>query len=91
MQVFAAFSLADSGSMKKSVDENYSGEYYETKQGAFFITTNGETTRQVATKIGLGDEPAGTGVVVPVTSYWGRHNRELWEWSSVKLNANGGQ
>ena len=90
MQVFAAFSLVDLGSVKKSADKHYGGDYYETEQGALFIATNGETTRQVASKIGLGDEPTGTGIVVPVTSYWGRHNRELWEWISVKLNANGG-
>ncbi len=90
MQVFAAFSLADPASVRKCANEQYSGDWYETEQGAFFIATSGETTRQVASKIGLGDDAAETGVVVPVTSYWGRHNRELWEWISVKMSANGG-
>lgn len=90
MQVFAAFSLTDPGNVRKCANEHYPGDFYETEQGAFFIATSGETTRQVASKVGLGDEPAGTGVVAPVTSYWGRHSRELWEWISVKLNANGG-
>ena len=92
MQVFAVFNVADPSRVKSGIDAHYRDSCYEVGSGVFFIATAGETTRQLATKIGLGDD-IGTGVtsgiVIPVTSYWGRHSTELWEWISVKQSSNG--
>ena len=74
------------------IDAHYHNSYFQTGDDVFFIATEGETTRQVATKIGLGDDnPEGvtSGIVIPVTSYWGRHSPDLWEWISVKQSSNG--
>ena len=93
MQVFAVFSVADSSRVKAGIDEHYGNNHYEAADGVFFIATEGETTRQLATKIGLGDDDGAgvtSGIVVPVTSYWGRYNSQLWEWISVKQSSNGG-
>ena len=92
MQVFAVFKVADPGRVMAGISKHYSSSYYQAGDDVFFIATEGETTRQLATKVGLGDDnPAGvtSGIVVPVTSYWGRHNAELWEWISVKQSSNG--
>ena len=93
MQVFAVFSVADPDRVKAGIAEHYGGNHYEAASGVYFIATEGETTRQLATKIGLGDDnEAGvtSGIVLPVTSYWGRYNSQLWEWISVKQSTNGG-
>lgn len=93
MQVFAVFSVADPGRVKVGIDEHYGNNHFEAASGVFFIATEGETTRQLATKIGLGDDNEDgitTGIVIPVTSYWGRYNSQLWEWISVKQSSNGG-
>ena len=89
MQVFVAFNISDPSLVKSKLEQRYSGRYYDDDR-TFFIATEGETTRQLASNIGLGDEePATSGIVIPVTSFWGRYNSEVWEWISVKLNANG--
>ena len=92
MQVFAVFKVADSSRVMAGINAHYRNNHYMAGNGVFFIATEGETTRQLATKIGLGDEnPDGvtSGIVIPVTSYWGRDNAELWEWISVKQSTNG--
>ena len=89
MQVFVAFNISDPALVRRKLEQRYSGRYYDD-DNTFFVATEGETTRQLASKIGLGDEePATSGIVIPVINYWGRYNSEVWEWISVKLSANG--
>ena len=92
MQVFAVFKVADPSRIKAGIDTHYRDSHYEAGDGVFFIATEGETTRQLATKVGLGDDNVAgvtSGIVIPVTSYWGRHSSDLWEWISVKQSSNG--
>lgn len=90
MQVFAIFDVSDPDPVRERIKARYGDNCYETGRNSFFVATEGETTRQLASAIGLGDESASSGIVIPVTSYWGRHDSQLWEWIGVKLNANGG-
>ncbi len=90
MQVFVAFNISHQALVRARILKSYDGNYFDAGNGSFFISTDGETTRQVATKIGLGDDADVTsGIVISVTTYWGRYNKDLWEWISVKMNANG--
>ena len=87
MQVFAVFDVSDPTSVKAALEQNFPGNYYQIGTSTFFVATVGKTTRQVAEVIGLdGDRRL---VVVPVASYWGVHNAELWEWLSVKMSQYG--
>lgn len=89
MQVFVAFNISNPSLVRSNLEKRYSDRYYDDGN-SFFIATDGETTRQLASNIGLGDEePATSGIVIPVTTFWGRYDSEVWEWISVKLNANG--
>ena len=89
MQVFVAFAVDDFDRVRRGVARYYNNHHYNAGRGAWFIATEGETARQVATKLGLGDvDPADGnttgGIVVPVTSFWGRHSVDLWEWIGTK-------
>ena len=90
MQVFVAFKISDLQRVKSGLQRHYRDNYYDAGDGVFFISTVGETTRQLATKIGLGDDNSDgvtSGIVVPVTNFWGRQNKDLWEWISVRQTA----
>jgi len=87
MQVFAAFKISDPERVKSGLERYYEGNYYDAGDNVYFISTDGETTRQLATKIGLGDDNGNgftSGIVVPVTNFWGRQSKDLWEWISVR-------
>ena len=66
-----------------------SQQVYKTKGNSFFIATNGETSWEVANKIGLGDDSVSAGIVVSVPAYWGRYDSHLWEWINVRMSASG--
>ena len=86
MQVFVAFNVSNPEGIRTRIEHEYKMNYYDDGT-TFFIATKGETTREVATKIGLGEEPVASGIVLPVTSYWGTYNPEVWEWIGAKTNA----
>ena len=89
MQVFAIFDVSNPQKVEIGLMKHYPTNFYRAGDTTFFVATRGETTKQVAENIGFGDDPAPvTGVIVPVVTYWGRHNRELWEWISVKQDTN---
>ena len=93
MQVFAVFAVKNPTRVREGLDEHYGGQYLFVKNGVYLLATKDETTRDVATKIGLGDKQEDrevtSGIVVPVTSYWGRGDPTMWEWIAVKRRANG--
>ena len=94
MQVFAVFAIHDQKRVRLGLSKHYENNHYDAGQGAFFVATRGETTRQIATKLGMGDasesrQDTTRGIVIPVTNFWGRHSTDLWEWIRVKQNANG--
>ena len=89
MKVFAAFSIPNPDAVKSKLEKEYPNDFREIDEGVFFIATRGETTRQVADRIGLGLPAVSSGIVVPIVSYWGNHAGETWEWIEVKRGSDG--
>lgn len=64
----------------------HAGFYHEMAPSAYFISYKG-TTRELAEAIGYnGDEGAGTGIVLPVSNYFGYASKDLWEWLALHAN-----
>ena len=89
MQVFVVFDISETEVVDGRVHEHYPGNYHKTPYGSLFIATKDETTQNVGEKLGMGEENLSSGIVVPVSAYWGRANPAMWEWIGVKLVANG--
>ena len=90
MQVFA---VKNEVRVETGLEANYSDQYRPVGRGAYLVATKGETTREVATTPGLGDEVEGHattgGNVVPITLYYGRSDSDMWEWLAVKRRSDG--
>ena len=93
MQVFAVFGVRDAQRVLNGLTRHYPNNHYVAGADVFFVATTDETTRGVADKIGLGDdiERMGTtsGIVIPVTNFWGRGDQNMWEWISVRQASHG--
>ena len=93
MQIFAVFAVTDETLVQKWLDDHYPDQFWRVGNSAYFLATKDETTREVATKLGLGDQLGGqritSGIVIPVSSYHGRGDSDMWEWIAVKRRSNG--
>ena len=87
MQVFAIFEVSNPPLVEENLNKLYADQWYRVSSNAFFVATEGETTRQVADSLGFSDDnPSLSGIVVPVYSYWGRSRPDLWEWLAIKMS-----
>ena len=93
MQVFAVFAVENRNRVQEGLDTHYPDQYWAVGNNAYLLATKDETTKEVATKIGLGDKLEGStvtsGIVVPVTTYHGRGQMDMWEWLAVKRRSHG--
>ena len=75
------------------ITQHYPTHHRAVGTTAYLVATKDETTREVATKLGIGDPVEGeeitSGIVVPVVSFWGRHDKDLWEWILVRQRSDG--
>ena len=89
MQVFAVFGLGDFDWIQSAVQMHYESQDYRDVGHAFLVADKGITSQQVGEKLGLNSNAASRSIIVPVTSYWGLHAPDTWEWIRVKLAHNG--
>lgn len=82
MTIYAILSDHSNDNLKARVEEKFPTRY-EISKGQQLVSAEGMTTEQVAEAIGKEGEH-GRFIVMPVTTYWGWHNQNLWEW--LKLN-----
>ena len=85
MQVFAVFAVSDLPAVSAKAEQHYPGQFYVVDSQTIFVATLSQTTQDVGTNLGFGEEGQ-LGIVVPVTSYWGRHQPYLWEWIAARLS-----
>jgi len=55
-------------------------------QTQWFVVSIG-TAIDISTKLGITDGAAGGGIVLAVSSYYGRTNLTTWEWIAAKIGA----
>ena len=89
MQVYAVFGVSNPQLMTTILSEKFPNNYFLAQPDAFFVAATGVTTRQLGDKLGFDGSQDLAGIVIPVTSYWGRHSTELWEWINLKMNSDG--
>ena len=87
MQVFAVFDIGDIQAVQTKAKQHFGENVYASSDRALFVATSGKTTMEVGETLGFGEDQMG--VVVPVTTYWGRHDTSLWEWIAARMRADG--
>jgi hypothetical protein len=70
----------------KAIEQNFPNNYLRIGPGQFLIKADGLTTQAVSEKLGDNGEN-GKFAVFGVSSYWGYHDKNTWEWLAVKAAA----
>lgn len=84
--------VVESTRLNSAVEANVgaSDRYKLQADRGWFVRYEG-TTRELSDKIGLtgqakGEQsPVGSGLIVPVSNYYGRGSTEMWEWLKTRL------
>ena len=85
MPVFAIFEVSAPEFIREHLQQSYPDAHLEVSSRTFLVADRLTTSVQLGEKLGLSDtEPRSRAIIVPVTSYWGYHNRSIWEWISAK-------
>ena len=87
MQLFAILGLTAGQGVLERIQEQFPNDHQLINPLTFFVACEGETTKGLAEKLGIGTEKGSKGIVVPIHSHWGYHNASIWEWLSVKEQA----
>lgn len=80
MSIFAVIATKGHQTVASAVEATYAGKFYALKNDTWLVASDGETTAQIADKLGIRNGTKGSGLVIPVKNYSGRAPADLWEW-----------
>jgi hypothetical protein len=86
-QVFIVIVTDNADAVRERLEQAFPGnEHFKIDGDKFAVSFDG-LSRDVAEKVGVrGEEPIGSGIVFPITTYSGRADPSFWEWLSLKLD-----
>tara|TARA_B100000929_G_scaffold222162_1_gene178501 strand:- start:767 stop:1039 length:273 start_codon:yes stop_codon:yes gene_type:complete len=85
MPVFLVLGSDKPEEMGKLISQKFPDNYYEISSDEWFVASEKGTTKSVAEELHP-DGESGTFIVIPVTNFWGFHNKSTWEWLEVNMN-----
>lgn len=71
---------------KERIAAHYVDNYYQVDDNTWLIAS-GETSQKVAETLDISEGQLGTFLIVALSTYWGWHNKDVWEW--IELNSKG--
>ncbi|MHB8173088.1 MAG: hypothetical protein ACYDFU_01330 [Nitrospirota bacterium] len=87
MSLFAVLFPAENPALQTAIKEKFPENNYKITSTQWIISGKG-TAQQISDMLGItkgtGPGTSGLGVVLGVSSYWGRADAGLWEWMKVK-------
>jgi hypothetical protein len=85
MALFAILAPLDNAKIGEAIEQAFPSEFFSVSNGQWFVSGTG-TPKEISDRIGITDGKNGAGIVVAVSSYWGRSSPDLWPWLSARLS-----
>ncbi len=84
MTIFAVVVSKNPEKTKAAIQDKFkSGSFYEVDPTFWLVESEFATAKEFAQFLGPNND-IGTYIAFPVTSYYGYHNKVIWEWLSSK-------
>ena len=61
-------------------------DYKVTESSWFLIAPNTVITRELSDSLGITDGSVSGGILLRVENYFGRANKDIWEWLAAKMD-----
>lgn len=94
MSIFVIFRVADTVKMKAAVQAHFTNDFFDIGNGVWLVSFKG-TAREVSNKLGVTSEDGsstviGPAIIVQFENYFGRANRDIWDWIKSKIESSDG-
>jgi len=87
MNIFAIIGIDNEEAISQFIKDNFPNNFKSLNTGEWFIATN-KTTNEIATFFlenqNKEDAEFGLYIFLPVSNWNGWHDKEIWEWLSLK-------
>ena len=84
MQVYAIlFVNAPSEPLRAVIRGAFPDNFYEITPQQWLVAAN-KTAEEIARTLGIGDGDHGQVMILGVSSYYGWHRKDAWDWMSIK-------
>jgi hypothetical protein len=85
MAIFLITPIARPDSIIQAIKTNFPDDSYVIPStNSVFVKFSG-TSKEISDKLKISDGETGTGIVVPVTNYYGRAPTDIWEWLKSRM------
>ena len=79
MPVFAVLAGGDNPELGKRIADKFKDNHYSVFPGQWLVDAN-ETVKSMADELTLSAGDVGRVLVLKVDSYYGYHDKDLWDW-----------
>lgn len=89
MAIFLVVPTNGQDGIKKALADHKASnhlDFIDLPKDGFFVSYSG-TSQELSNTIGISDGSSGTGVVVAVSSYFGRAPTNIWDWVQSRWEA----
>lgn len=85
MGIFHVTAINNPDGIESAVKTNFANSHYPVPgTRSWFIDFNG-TTKELSDVLGITTGQSGTGIILGVTTYFGRAPTDMWEWIKTRL------
>ncbi len=83
MTVFVVLTPTDRADA--AIQTTFPGEFLKVAGGQWLVAAGGMTTQEITGRLGAETGDKGQVIVLAVSSYWGWHTNNIWEWIRTKM------
>lgn len=83
MSVFFIAASKDDQNLANAIARLFPNDYFQISLCQWVVAAN-TTSQAVGEMLRLNDGEFGRVLIVPLTNYWGWHDKQLWEWIGLK-------
>lgn len=87
MANFVLIPISNKQTLEGKIKERFGNDAYPLPNGEWLVNYDG-TSKQLSDEIGITDGKLGSTIVLNISGYWGRANRDIWEWLKVNTAKN---
>jgi hypothetical protein len=86
MSLFAIIRASEPEKLKAAIEKTYENNFKSIGPREWLVSDKA-SPEEVSNKLGISEGESGTGMVLKVDAYFGRAQKDIWDWMEAKLAA----